>query len=349
MRFRRIFVLALGLATTLMLVVPAVSAQAPAPTYTLKARIPIPTWEGLTNLSVDISWIDPETQTYIFADRSPQGGAIEVIDAANYTFVKAAALGQFVGVGPTGAGGPNGVVTVGPKEAAGGDGDSTLKVVNLITDEVQSISTGGTLRVDEMAYDPSTDLLLAANDRAQDSFVTVFKIHPLSIVGKIPYPQATAGIEQPLVAGNGNFYISIPATEANPGGEINLINPSTLRVERVLPLAGECTRPTGLAWGVGGTLITGGGGCLVDPSTGSVSKIPEAGGDQVASDPSRSVYAYTIGETQSLNLADGTMNDVYQKLYVAGGRNQAINPTNGEVFIPDLIGKAVLVYSPMAP
>ena len=160
MRQLRLPILAVILASAIALSIPAAKAQAPTPpSYTLKAAIPIPTWDDLTTISVDISWLDPDTQTYMLADRSPTGGsgggAIEVIDAASYTFTRAAALGRFVGIGPTGTGGPNGVVSVGPNEAAAGDGDSTLKIVNLLTNAVQSISTGGALRVDEMGYDPA--------------------------------------------------------------------------------------------------------------------------------------------------------------------------------------------------
>ena len=331
----------------LVFTVPDAIAQAPAPTYALKATIPIPTWSNLTTpLSVDINWINPDTQTFVMADRSPDGGAIEVLDAANYTFTRAAALGQFTGIVPNQRGAPNGVVSVGPNDVAAGDGNSTLKVVNLVTDEVQVISTGGERRVDEMAYDPASDLLIAANDQEDPRFVTVFKIHPLAIVGQIPIPQATTGIEQPLLAPGGKFWIAIPATVENPEGEIDLIDPIALSIERVLPVA-NCARPTGLAWGVGGRLITGGGGCVVDPLTSGGSAIPGAGGDEVASHPSRGVYAYTIADAHSLNLADGWTNEVYQQLPIDAPRNLAINPTNGEIWVPDYTTRSVLVFAPV--
>src|SRR6185295_19030913 len=110
-------------------------------------------------------------------------------------FKTAAGQGSFVGPGPTGAAGPNGVTIVGPNEVAGGDGDSTLKIVNLDSGEVASVSTGGTHRVDEMAYDPANDLLVAANDREGDTanFITVFKVHPLSIVERSHVLNVLAG------------------------------------------------------------------------------------------------------------------------------------------------------------
>src|SRR5205823_10952427 len=116
----------------------------------------------------------------------------------------------------------------------------------------------------------------------------------------------------------------------------------------VVPLT-TCLRPTGLAWGVGGRFITGGGGCLVDPLTGGVRAIPETGGDEVASDPGRGVYAYTIADTNSLNLADGWTNEVYQTLPIDGPRNLAINQTNGEIWVPDYTTRSVMVFAPTGP
>jgi len=74
--------------------------------------------------------------------------------------------------------GPDGVTSHGGW-VYGGDGDSTLKVFNLnspgtyIT-PVQTISTGGTTRVDEMALTPDGKLLVAANNAADQPFATLF-------------------------------------------------------------------------------------------------------------------------------------------------------------------------------
>ena len=60
----------------------------------------------------------------------------------------------------------------------GGDGDSTLKVFDLDAPPMaalqQSISTGGTTRVDEMALTTEGDLLLAANNAEDPPFGTLF-------------------------------------------------------------------------------------------------------------------------------------------------------------------------------
>jgi hypothetical protein len=351
MLLRRGVVLAMTIAFGFALVVSTAAAQATNPVpYALKTRIPIPTWAGLdsSTISVDISWIDPAFGLFVIGDRT--GAAIETFDSKRYTFITAAGQGAFVGPGPTGTAGPNGVTIVGPNEVAGGDGDSTLKIVNLDTGEIQSISTGGTRRVDEMAYDPGSDILVAANDREGEAgnytgnFLTVFKVHPLTIVGKIPCPQCVTGIEQPLVV-NGRFYVAIPTTTANPGGEIQLINTATMKIDQVIKVS-DC-RPTGLGQGIGGMFVAGGGGCVIDPRSGTGMPITDAGGDEIATLPGRGIYAFVIAGTQTLNLVDAGTNEVYQKLPVALGHNLAANPENGEIWIPDYQSKSVLVFAPV--
>lgn len=93
-------------------------------------------------------------------------------------------LGGFVGIVLNGSravdnnhSGPDGVVSHG-RWVYGGDGDSTLKVFDLDAPPMaalqQSISTGGTTRVDEMALTTEGDLLLAANNAEDLPFGTLF-------------------------------------------------------------------------------------------------------------------------------------------------------------------------------
>jgi len=334
-------------ALALLALAPSAGAQAANPLpYALMTRIPVPTWAGLdsSGISVDISWIDPDAGLFVIGDRT--GGAIETFDTNRYRFITAAGQGAFVGPGPTGAAGPNGVTVVSANEVVGGDGDSTLKLVNLDTGEIQSVSTGGTHRVDEMAYDAASDTIVVANDREGETanFITVFKAHPLAIVGKIPCPQCVGGIEQPLVV-NGSFYIALPATTSNPKGEIDRVNTSTMKLDQVIK-AGDCG-PTGLAAGINGLFVTGGGGCVVDPRTGAATPIAGAGGDEIATLPGRGIYAFVIAAEQSLHLVDAASNQMYQSLPVALGPNLAANPANGEIWIPDYQSKSVLVFAPV--
>ncbi len=136
--------------------------------------------------------------------------------------------------------GPDGVTSHGGW-VYGGDGDSTLKVFNLnsirptrtatyIT-PAQTISTGGTTRVDEMALTPDGKLLLAANNAEDPPFATLFTangnsgVSNVSIITKITVdptiipPGFGLSLEQPTwEPKTKRFYNSIPIIANNPAG-----------------------------------------------------------------------------------------------------------------------------------
>src|ERR1700731_694732 len=155
-------------------------AGTPAPTQTkCGTAIHIP---GNPLRSYDISWVNPDRAEYYLGDRSNSG--IDIIDTHNLKF-KRTIIG-FVGIKFKGTtttvdnnhSGPDGVVSHG-RWLYAGDGDSTLKVIDLNAPTAsaikQSISTGGTTRVDEMALTPDGKLLIAANNAEDPPFRTLFK------------------------------------------------------------------------------------------------------------------------------------------------------------------------------
>ena len=187
--------------------------------------------------SFDISWVNPKRAEYYFADRS--NAAVQVIDTASLTWKRS--LGGFVGVKLNGNGtvnnnisGPDGVTSHG-RWVYAGDGDSTLKVFDLEAPPAvalkQTVPTGGTTRVDEMALTSNGKLLLAANNAEDPPFATLFnangnaaKSH-VSIISRITVANAImpAGfglsIEQPTWdPGTKRFYTSLPVIANNPSG-----------------------------------------------------------------------------------------------------------------------------------
>src|SRR6516162_2355949 len=122
--------------------------------------------------SGDISFDDPAIKMYFNADRT--NNAIDRVHTdANPLVIDWLAKGGFTGL--TKDHGPNGVVTANDStEVWAGDGDSTVKVVQLSapTAIFKTIPTGGTLRADELCYDPVDNLVMVANDRDAELFVT---------------------------------------------------------------------------------------------------------------------------------------------------------------------------------
>jgi hypothetical protein len=131
--------------------------------------------------------------------------------------------------------GPDGVTSHGIWVYAG-DGDSTLKVIDLRlfppNGIVQSISTGGTTRVDEMALTLDGTLLLAANNAEDPPFATLFqangdsmgasnvtKLMKLTVDPAIIPAGFGLSLEQPTwVPSSQRFYTSIPIIANNPPG-----------------------------------------------------------------------------------------------------------------------------------
>ena len=188
--------------------------------------------------SFDISWVDPARKEYYLADRSNAG--IDVIDTNKLAFKRT--IGGFVGIKLNSAGtavdnnhsGPDGVVSHG-RWLYAGDGDSTLKVIDLNAPNASAIkliiSTGGTTRVDEMALTTGGNLLLAANNAEDPPFATLFNANGDSQVSAVsPIIRITVdptivpagaglSIEQPAwEPETQRFYVSIPIIANNPPG-----------------------------------------------------------------------------------------------------------------------------------
>src|SRR6266852_1400037 len=143
--------------------------------------------------SFDISFVSRQRDEYYLGDRANAG--IDVISTNSLTFLRTIKTGtvsaacpapcKFVGIILNGSGtavdnnhsGPDGVASHG-RWVYAGDGDSTLKVFDLDGSPMaalkQTVSTGGTTRVDEMALTTEGDLLIAANNAEDPPFGTLF-------------------------------------------------------------------------------------------------------------------------------------------------------------------------------
>ena len=187
--------------------------------------------------SFDISFVNPHRAEYYLGDRSNAG--ITIIDTKNLKFKRT--IGGFVGIVLNAAktavdnnhSGPDGVVSHG-RWLYAGDGDSTLKVIDLdaaVSPIKQIIPTGGTTRVDEMDLTTDGKILLAANNAEDPPFATLFKANgdaAVSNVTKIAKVTVSTAIiptgfglslEQPAWdPKTKRFYTSIPIIANNPTG-----------------------------------------------------------------------------------------------------------------------------------
>jgi len=243
---------------------------------------------GLTGF--DISWVDSKHGRYYLAARGTAGPNIPVIDTERDELIDQIFL-------PNAANGVVAIHRTGNGQGEPGAGTLVLattpnmgelsKVLFIDLDHPHApplaVSTGGTGRADELAYDPKDHIILVANDRAADLFVTLISTeNPPHVVGKISYngstpgnPVAckdpakpnTCGIEQPVWdKKTRRFYLAIPSTVANPKGEVDEIDPVTMTITG--KFATSCG-PAGLALIPGQRLMTSCGDVL-EIATGKV-------------------------------------------------------------------------------
>lgn len=307
---------------------------------------------GATLESFDIGWVDQATNRYFLADRSNK--SVDIIDAKNDKYLTR--ITGFVGDGPKGnVSGPNGVVAIkNGTEVWAGDGDSTVKVLDVKAGKiVDTISTGGKKRADEIAWDPKNEVFIVANDADEPPFLTLISTkRGHKILGKIEFPNATDGIEQtaynPL---DGMFYVDIPEIDKQKAkGGLAVVDPKTAKLVKILPVD-NCI-PHGLAKGPGSTMFIGcnagtkkdtlaGEMAVFDTKQGKVTAtISGAGGsdEAIANEKAGQWYAATSNDRTGPGLAvmDIKTNKVVQKVSTAtGAHSVAVSHANNHVFVPE--------------
>jgi DNA-binding beta-propeller fold protein YncE len=131
----------------------------------------------------DIGFVDQKSQRYYLADRSNK--SVDIFDAKSDKFI--GSVGGFIGVimkngkPNNDVSGPDGVLIFG-NEAWAGDGDSTIKVIDLKTNKVvDTVKTGGESHVDEMAYDAKDGVFIDAKNNALVQKIALKSGNPHSV------------------------------------------------------------------------------------------------------------------------------------------------------------------------
>jgi hypothetical protein len=290
--------------------------------FTARSASTLPGGQKIT--SFDLSFVDSVIGLYLLADRT--NNAVDVIDTTTNAVLVQLGKGHFVGVATScpsanlnRCSGPNGVLTVDHREVWAGDGDSTIKVVNLFSQQItHTIPTGGTLRTNEGCYDPRDHVFLTGNSGDLTltppllPFLSVVSTDNYSILqtivmdgtmapgGGVPTPKATNDIDAcQWDPRTGNFYVNIPEVNG-PGndsvaGAVVVISPKPDtfgKIEAVWTIpADQCLGPQGMAVGPDHQILLG---CndpthtvpstvIIDDRTGAViATLPnEDGADQV--------------------------------------------------------------------
>jgi hypothetical protein len=312
----------------------------------------------------DISFVDGghvvHSHTYalaasaLFCSTTPSPTVCDAIGPASQpgvviinTQTKAAtllAVGQFAGNCPApavGQSGPNGLVIIG-KEIWVGDAPihtpsctgtlttpSSVKVLDFAGNIKQTILTGGQARADELCYNPSTNVVLMANDEPVDNFITFISTETYEVLGTIKFDGSDQngnnilanGIEQCAFNPQDNkFYLNIPATVVGthhhrtpgPGLVLRISEQAPFHVERVFtidPVATGCAGPAGLAVGPSNQMALGCGGTnslIIDSTNGKTAAtvLNEGGADEAWYNPTSNQYYFARSTAGVLGVED---------------------------------------------
>jgi hypothetical protein len=221
--------------------------------------------------SFDITYFDPRLQMLTLSSRSSKAVAI-------FNGLTDQPLGEtpavFAGVGIDNAhSGPNGNLVAGTQLWAG-DYPSIVRVFDLkasLTNppQIASIDTGGTLRADEMDYDPAQGIVAVANTDVENGsgppFVSLISTTTFEILHKVVF-DGTNGTPDASVGGLGavlydsltrKFLISVvQAGSQTTNGAVAVLDPASGAVTKVFQGFNNC-EPAGMAEGPGENVLVG--------------------------------------------------------------------------------------------
>lgn len=315
----------------------------------------------------DIVYADQQTHRLYFADVS--SAAVDVWDTQTNRFL-GAMTGGFTGLRGFPASrehlGPDGVLVDNLGQIWAGNGDGTVKVGSTTTlVETNSITassipaTGQTARADELGYDPQDHVIIVTNPGDATPQVTLINAVSHRVLGHVVIPNAgPSTIEQPQWDPITNrFLVAVEATSANPNGEIAVIDPRAVSLEKVLPLTQPCG-PAGLAIGPGSDVLLGcskAGPIIIDRGTGTVKATltQASGADEVWYSPSDGRYYAAEGDNKTNNapnpvvmVIDAHNRSFITNIPIKGAGFHAVTAASGNVYVPASDGIHVFAQTP---
>ncbi len=332
---------AVTMAAALAMGIPA-WAQAPGKTH-LQQVIAVPGVTSADTFYYDGSYIDAGRRLYYLSDRTTKG--IDIVDiAANKVVAQMKDL--FVGQMFKGAkldndvSGPNGLSLVTANELWVGDGDSTVKIIDIVGRSLlATIATGGKARTDLAVLDPDHHVVMATNKNDAPPFVSFIDPQSRQIVGKLEL-QAESLDGAVYDHDHERYLLSVGSSTDNPQGEIDAIDPVRRAVVARYPTP-ECF-PGGLALGPSGHLLIGCGGDAIDAGFKAKTLVMDAGSGRLLQ---------TIGEVGGADFVDY---DSGNKRFYLGARDMTEDGTKNTKKTPvlgviDAVTMAFLQNVPAAP
>lgn len=343
---------------------PAVSSAATpttAPTAAASPTKAAPAYKQIGTINItpkdtdsfDVSLVDPKTHTLYLADRTTKG--VDIIQNEKYVKTVAGMVGV---AAKSDDSGPNGLVLLDDMgQLWAGDGDSTIKVIDLKTQAVTAtIKLGGKHRTDEGAYDAKDKIVMFANDSDDPPFVTFISASDQKILGKLDFAGADGLEESFYDSGTGLFWLSVPKSKDNKDGAVVTIDPKTMKITKTYPETG--CESNGIEPGPNNVLLLVCNGDAIkdgfkastqfmDMKTGkTVGSAPAGGGDLAVYDDSTKAFLVadsnmTSDGTKSGSAApavvviDGAKYSILQQIPTAKSSHSiAIDTSNHHIYVP---------------
>lgn len=320
----------------------AASAQQAGHT-TLQTVIPVPGVAGTSTFYYDGSYIDQGRKLYYLGDRTTKG--IDFVDIASNKVVFQI-TGAFVGQAMKGTkldndvSGPNAMEVIGGNELWVGDGDSTIKVIDLNQRKITAtIRLGGKARSDAIVMDPDHNVIMATNKNDSPPFVSFLDPKTRQIIGKLEIKgESLDGVAYD--PGQKRFLVSVGPTAENKQGEVDVIDPVRRAIAGRFPTP-ECF-PSGLALGPSGHLLVGCSGDAIDAGFKAKTLILDAASGKVLQ---------TIGEVGGEDFVTYNPGD---KRFYLGARDMTADGTKSTKKTPvlgiiDAVSMRFVANVPAAP
>jgi hypothetical protein len=329
------------------------------------------TSDSVPFVNFDQARIDTEFQLLFVSSRSSK--AVAIFDALTDRKVgETPAI--FAGAGiDSPHSGPDGNVVAGHYLFAG-DYPSTVRVFDLSASlssppQVAEIQTGGTLRADEMDYDPVNRVVIVSNGDSTPAFVTLISSTTFKILKQVVFDgtNGTLDTSQGGIASvlynsrTKKFLISIPEVGSDlTAGAVAVMDPATGEVTQVFSGLNNCM-PSGMAQGPGENVLVA---CdpgfpapdpvqfaprtyVINGNTGTIlANLTQVGGvDYAAYNPTdhhyylgaRDFFTSPTATTASpvLGVIDADNNEWIENFPTGtNAHSVAVNPVNNQIFVP---------------
>jgi hypothetical protein len=360
--------------------------------YVVSRIVQLPSGQSLKSSGTDIAWVDPGSHTYALADRTNQ--SVDIIDTQTKEIRQFFATPPFAGpvTVPANSAGPNGVIIVEHRDVWATDGPQgctgtakpftctapgSIRVFDLASGQQKGLiyPPGARGRVDELCYNPSSDVVLAgvnATASFGDAFITFIKEDSFKHAGTILLDGSPSAAVNPndgtLIKANGieqcqanprdgKFYLSIPDIGGGAGGHdgavLRISGHAPFKVEKVFPIdaaATLCAGPAGLTIGPGHQILVGcnqkvpGNSLIIDDRNGKIiAKVatPTGAPDEVWYDPGSNHYYLAQAVPAIMAVEDAGDEDHAPKpdsnaTTAMNSKNPAADPFKNEVYLPIL-------------